>query len=123
MSSQTGSALKRATERRHRRHPRYRCEFPVAIILFSGNEHQRLDGHCRDLSEAGVGVLIAAELVLGEVADVAFSLPDMPRSWDLRAVLRHRRGFHYGFEFIALSDQQSKDLAAYVAGRERVDSE
>jgi hypothetical protein len=123
MSSQPGKALKSSSGRRLRRHPRYRSEFPVGVILFSGQEHHRLAGHCRDLSEGGIGVLIAEDLALGEVASLAFSLPGRPQPWDLRAVLRHRRGYHYGFEFIALDDQQSKDLAGYVTGLERIDSD
>lgn len=123
MSSEPAKALYRNAARRLRRHPRYRSEFPVTVILFSGKDHQRLAAHCRDLSEGGMGLLIAAELRLGEVASLAFSLPDMSQSWDVRAVLRHRRGYHYGFEFIALPDQLSKNLAAYFPGRERVDSD
>ena len=122
MSSQPGKAPNRATERRQRRHPRYRSDFPVTVTLFSGKGHLRLGGRCRDLSEGGIGVLIAAELTLGEVAALAFSLPAMPQPWAVRAVLRHRRGYHYGFEFLSLSEPDAKALAGYVQGLERIDS-
>ncbi|HKI25102.1 MAG TPA: PilZ domain-containing protein [Candidatus Sulfotelmatobacter sp.] len=120
MSPQPGKAFAR-TARRRRRHPRYRAEFPVAVTLFSGEEHHRLDAHCRDLSAAGIGVLVASELNLGEVASLAFSLGDHP--WEVQAVLRHRRGYHYGFEFLSLSQQQIAALAAYLSGLERADSD
>jgi hypothetical protein len=76
-----------------------------------------------DLAEAGIGVLIAAELSLGEVATLAFSIPGRPESWDVQAVLRHRRGYHYGFEFLSLSDQQGKILLGFLPGLERADSD
>ena len=122
MSSQPGKALKRETERRRRRHPRYRSEFPVTVTVLSGQERQQFDAHCRDLSEAGIGALVAAEFTLGEVVSLAFSLPGAPQSWEVRAVLRHRRGYHYGFEFLALSDQQGEALAEYLPGLDRADS-
>lgn len=76
-----------------------------------------------DLAEAGIGVLIAADLNLGEVATLAFAIPGRPEAWDVRAVLRHRRGYHYGFEFLSLSEQQGKILLAYLPGLERADSD
>lgn len=122
MSSQPGKAQKRATERRQRRFPRYRFEFPITLNVFSGAEHQSLQAHCRDLSTAGIGILLAAELPLGEVVALAFSVPGL-ESRTVRAVLRQRRGYHYGFEFLSLSDQQAKALAEYLPTLERTDAE
>lgn len=121
MPAQPANALKTQRERRQRRYARYRVEFPVAIMLFSGQERHRLDAHCRDLSEAGIGVLIAAELAIGDVAALTFTLPGAAEPWDVRAVLRHRRGYQYGFEFLSLSDQQTQTLLGYLPGLERAD--
>jgi c-di-GMP-binding flagellar brake protein YcgR len=123
MSAHPGKARKRVLERRQRRYPRYRAEFPVTLTLFSGNEHKHLDGHCRDLSQAGIGVLIASELAVGEVMSLSFTLPGVPEPWNLRAVLRCRRGYHYGFEFLSLSAQQLNTLAEHVSNLERADSD
>jgi c-di-GMP-binding flagellar brake protein YcgR len=123
MSAQPGKAPNRAPQRRQRRYPRYRSEFPVTVTLFSGEEHERLDAHCRDLSQGGIGVLIAADLTLGEVASLAFALPHIAEPWDVRAVLRCRRGYQYGFEFLSLSEQQSKTLAGYFPRLERSDAD
>jgi c-di-GMP-binding flagellar brake protein YcgR len=121
--SAPGKALKRALDRCQRRHPRYRAEFPVVVTLLSAGERQRLNGHCRDVSQAGMGVLIAAELELGEVVTLAFSLPQLRDSWEVRAVIRHRRSFHYGFEFLALSDNQDQALIGYLRELDRADSD
>jgi c-di-GMP-binding flagellar brake protein YcgR len=123
MSSTPGKALSGAPDRRRRRRPRYRCEFPVVISLFSGEEHQQQRAHCRDISEEGMGLLVAADLPLGDVASLSFSLPGVLQPWDVRAVLRHRRGYHYGFEFVALSERQAKMLKSYLEDLERADSE
>jgi len=123
MSSKPQKAQNRVSERRQRRYPRYRAEFPVTVTLFSGQERESLDAHCRDISEAGIGVLIAADLPLGDVASLAFSIPGTPERIDVRAVLRCRRGYQYGFEFLSLSSQQGKVLADYVPGLERADSD
>jgi c-di-GMP-binding flagellar brake protein YcgR len=86
-----------------------------------------MEAYCRDLSAAGIGVLLAAEVALGEVVGLRFSVPGLSApgldSWDVRAVLRHRRGYHYGFEFLSLSDQQGKALAGYLSGLDRADSD
>jgi c-di-GMP-binding flagellar brake protein YcgR len=123
MSPQPGKAPNRVSARRQRRYPRYRSEFPVTVTLFSGQHHERLDAHCRDLSQGGIGVLIAADLTVGEVASLTFSLPNLPDSWNVRAVIRCRRGYQYGFEFLSLSQQQSKALTGYFPALERSDSD
>jgi hypothetical protein len=123
MSSQSGKALKARAERRQRRHPRYRIEFPVTVILLSEGGHRRIDAHGHDLSEAGIGMLIAAELKLGEVAALSFALPGSPQEWKLRAVLRHRRGYHYGFEFLSVRPEEASFLAGYLPKLEREDND
>jgi c-di-GMP-binding flagellar brake protein YcgR len=123
MSSQPVKTPNRVSTRRQRRYPRYRSEFPVTVTLFSGQNHERLDAHCRDLSQGGIGVLVAADLAVGEVASLTFSLPSLPDSWNVRAVLRCRRGYQYGFEFLSLSQQQSKALAGYFPALERSDAD
>ena len=121
MTPQAVKAARRAPERRQRRYPRYRAEFAVTLTLLSSEGRQSLDAHCKDLSVAGIGVLIAEELNLGEVVALAFSPPGSSDPWELRAVLRHRRGYHYGFEFLSLSDQQGEVLREHLPRLERAD--
>ena len=121
MTPQAVKAVKRASARLQRRHPRYRSEFPVTLTLLSSEGRLSLDAHCRDLSIAGIGVLIAEELNVGEVVVLAFALPGSREPWELRAVLRHRRGYHYGFEFLSLSEQQSNALNGYLPNLTRAD--
>jgi c-di-GMP-binding flagellar brake protein YcgR len=108
-------------DRRRRRHPRYRGDFRVTVSYLLGNDYQKIEGHCRDLSEAGIGILLAAELNGGEVAGLSFSLPGAALPWEVRAVVRYRRGYHYGFEFLALKGEQKEALRNYVEGLEPSD--
>jgi hypothetical protein len=118
-ASNPKSAIKQ-TDRRQRRHPRYRGEFGVAVTVLLGNHYERLEGYCKDLSEAGIGILLAAEVNVGEVAGLSFTLPgDAP--WEIRAVLRFRRGYHYGFEFLSLSTELQESLKNYLKSLARID--
>ena len=121
MSSQPAKATTSAPDRRRRRYPRYRCDFVVVVTLLNGKNYQKLNAHCKDLSEAGMGTIVAAELTSGEVVSLSFSLPGSGDLWELRAVLRHRRGYHYGFEFLSLSQERSDVLKTFIQSRERVD--
>lgn len=86
-----------------------------------GNQYQKLEGHCRDLSEAGIGILLATEMNAGEVAGLTFSLPGSAVPWQVRAVVRYRRGYQYGFEFLSLTGEQQASLNRYFNGLEPID--
>jgi c-di-GMP-binding flagellar brake protein YcgR len=107
-SSDPKQAIKRL-DRRRRRHTRYRSDFRISVSHL-GDEYQKVEGHCRDLSAAGIGILLAADLNDGEVVSLKFLLPGAAVVWDVRAVVRYRRGYQYGFEFLSLSRDQREAL-------------
>jgi predicted GNAT superfamily acetyltransferase len=86
-----------------------------------GDRYQKLEGRCRDLSAAGIGIILAAELNGGEVVGLSFALPGAALTWDVRAVVRHRRGFQYGFEFLSLIDKQRDLLESSLKGLDPID--
>jgi len=106
-------------DRRRRKHPRYRVDFRVNVSYFEAERFSKLEAHGRDLSEAGIGILLAAELKSGEVVNLNFSLSDV--ACELRAVVRYRQGYHYGFEFLSLSREQQDSLRAYLKDLPAVD--
>ena len=85
------------------------------------NQYQKLEGHCRDLSKAGIGILLAAELNTGEVVGMTFLVPGAADPREVRAVLRYRRGYQYGFEFLSLTGGQQESLTNYFQGRAPMD--
>jgi hypothetical protein len=121
MSASTLKPAKKQLDRRRRRHPRYHADFRVTVSYLLGNHYQKLEGHCRDLSEAGIGILLATEMNVGEVVGLNFSLPGSPLSWQVRAVVRYRRGYQYGFEFLSLTEEQQTLLDNYFDGLEPID--
>src|SRR5580658_1207174 len=118
MSASTPKPASKQIDRRRRRHPRYSVDFRVAVSYLLDNHYQKLEGHCRDLAEAGIGILLAAELNSGEVAGLSFLLPGSAIPWEVRAVVRYRRGYQYGFEFLLLSSEQQELLRSYIKGLE-----
>jgi len=121
MPASTPKPAANQSARRRRRHPRYSADFRVTVSYLLENQYHNLEGHCRDLAEAGIGILLAAELNGGEVAAFNFLLPGSDLPWEVRAVVRYRRGYHYGFEFLSLTEQQRETLDSYLKGLEPID--
>jgi hypothetical protein len=107
-------------DRRRRRHPRYRSDFRVSVRHLV-DEYQKLEAHCRDLSAGGIGILLGAELGKGEVVGLSFLLPEATVSWDVMAVVRYRRGYQYGFEFLSLTPEQRTELETCLKTLEPAD--
>ncbi len=106
------SAKSAMFDRRRRKTQRYLVNFPVVVVSLSDNGYVHLQGNSQDLSEAGMGVLLAADILLGEVVTLGFTLP--PVQFDLRAVVRHRRACRYGLEFLGLTTDQKERLTEFV---------
>jgi hypothetical protein len=52
---------------------------------------------------------------------LGFLLPGEAVGFDVRAVVRHRRGYQYGFEFLSLSPEQRDLLERFFQGLQPVD--
>jgi hypothetical protein len=121
MPASTPKPATSQVNRRRRRHPRYTADFRVTVSYLLENKYQNIVGHCRDLAEAGIGILLAAELNNGEVTGLNFLIPGDARPWAVRAVVRYRRGYHYGFEFLSLTDEQQQSLKNHLKGLKPAD--
>jgi c-di-GMP-binding flagellar brake protein YcgR len=121
MTAPTRKPLADPLDRRRRRHPRYRADFQVTAIYLAANQYRKFEGHCSDLSESGLGMLLATDVNNGEVVGLSFSLPGSTAIWEMRAVVRYRRGYHYGFEFLSLTTEQRESLKTYLNGLEPAD--
>ena len=121
MCAQPARAFLNTPGRRLRRNARYRSSFPVLVTLLVAGRYQTLETHCKDVSKAGLGVMVAAEIASGEVVSLHFTLPGLNDPWEVRGVLRHRRGYHYGFEFLSLGTERGAALKQFIQGLERAD--
>lgn len=121
MSSSKAKPAMKSRDLRRRRHERYRADFRVTVSHLLGDEYQNVEGHCRDLSEAGMGIILAAELQRGDVVNLKFALPGSELRWELRAVVRYCQGCQYGFEFLSLPDESRKLIENHVKNLDPVD--
>jgi c-di-GMP-binding flagellar brake protein YcgR len=121
MTAPSRKTIPEPIDRRRRRHPRYRADFQVVANYLAGNQYKKFEGHCNDLSESGLGMLLATDISNGEVVGLNFSLPGSAFGWQLRAVVRYRRGYHYGFEFLSLTAEQRDSLKTYLGGLQPAD--
>ncbi len=65
-----------------------------------------LDGHTKDICEAGLGVVLAHPVIPGKVVKV--EMPNIYKSATmvLNAVVRHQDKHHHGLEFVSITEAQ-----------------
>jgi hypothetical protein len=73
-------------------------------IVIRGNEV--LHGRTKDLGEGGVGATIPGSIEIGEIVAVEFQLPLHPEPLRMKAEVRYRQGFQYGFRFLHATEQE-----------------
>jgi TonB family protein len=89
-----------------RRIPRYGVHLPLDVIVLRSGIPDKVPGRSVDLSESGVAVILAAELVKGEVVGVELLLPEQAELLRWRAVVRYQDRLRCGMEFSGLSAEQ-----------------
>lgn len=65
-----------------------------------------LHGRTKNLAEGGMAATVAGEMPMGELVELEFRLPDASEPLVLRAEVRYRQGFQYGFKFLPPSNEQ-----------------
>jgi PilZ domain len=93
-----------------RRFPRYAIDLRMQVTMFQGGEFLNCWGRSTELGEDGIGATLTGELQSGETVSLEIPLPLSPYPLKVRAIVRFRRGLHYGFEFLALNGSQRETL-------------
>jgi hypothetical protein len=93
----------------HKQHPwtkpRAHTRFLLDLrLVVKGKDTQH--GRTKDIAEGGLGATIPGEIEIGEVVGLEFQLPEIPEPLKLKAEVRYRRGFQYGFRFLNATEQQ-----------------
>ena len=93
-----------------RRHERRQWYSEVRVV----EGRNILEGHARDICEAGLGVVLSRPV--GKGRSVKVELPRIYRSATmvLNAIVRYQAEHTHGLEFIALSDVQQQILRQLV---------
>jgi len=115
MSAAASPALEKAQRRNSPRHP---IDVPLDVILLRSGVPENLPGRCTDLSEGGVGGMIAGELSVGQHVAVELRIPKVGVPVRARALVRYQGELRYGFEFVGLPVEQ-REMIRYWAYRLR----
>jgi c-di-GMP-binding flagellar brake protein YcgR len=104
-----------------RRYSRHRADFPLKATSLSEDGYNEIRGRCGDIGRGGMGTVLTAEVQAGEVVSLEFALPNSTEAFSIRAIVRYRRGFMHGLEFLGLSSAQETAISSFCANLEEVD--
>ena len=99
-----------------RRHARYRADFTVRARVLRADGYLEIAGRCSDIGHGGMGIVLTEEVASGEVLSLEFQLPGRSEVSALRAIVRYRKGFTHGVEFLGLSPEQQEMVDAFCRG-------
>jgi hypothetical protein len=84
-----------------RAHPRFLLDLRLVV-----KAKQTLHGRTKDIAEGGLGATIAGDIAIGEIVELELQLPETQELLKLKAEVRYRRGFQYGFRFLHATSHQ-----------------
>jgi hypothetical protein len=111
MSAATALALEKAPRRSF---PRQSINVPLDLIALRSGVPENLPGRCTDISEAGVGAVVAGQLVPGQQVAVELRLPNVGVPVRARALVRYQSRLRCGLEFAGLSVEQREMIRYFV---------
>jgi hypothetical protein len=88
-----------------RRHPRFKVEVDIRVYP---HDSAVVRGHTVDISESGIAAMLTAEVPIGEVVRLEFTLP--AGEVEVYAMVRQRSAFRYGFQFV--QSPEAEDIIA-----------
>jgi hypothetical protein len=90
--------------------PRFLLDIRVVI-----RSKETMHGRTRDLGQGGLGATIPGELKLREIVELEFQPPESTDSLRLKAEVRYRQGFQYGFRFLHATENQKEIIRRATA--------
>ena len=109
MSAGASLALKNESRRTHVRHD---IRIPMDVIVLRSGVPENIPGRCLDVSEGGVGVVVAGAFAPGQEIGVEMRLPNVAPPFQTRARVRHQGALRCGLEFVGLSKDQ-REMITY----------
>jgi PilZ domain len=99
-----------STEKRNRRWPRLHLDVPIRVIVHRVDKTRVIVGRGNELSEGGLAVTAGVEMKPGDEAEIEFTPPYSGLPIRIRGVVRNRKGYRYGVEFLAGSDREAEQV-------------
>ncbi len=94
-----------------RRFPRYRLNVPVRAVVEKTEKVVIVQGRGDELNEGGMSIFAGVEVPVGGHLAVEFTPPYSGTPIRVRCVVRDRRGYNYGVEFLLESDSDHERVA------------
>src|SRR6202795_5383749 len=101
-------------ETRERGFPRHPVNVTLDLIALRSGAPENFPGRCTDISEAGVGAVVAGELTAGQQVAVELRLPNVGVPVRARALVRYQSRLRCGLEFVGLSVEQREMIRYWV---------
>lgn len=98
-----------------RRRQRLLLNIPVCLIVEKPEKTLLVDARFRDVSQDGVAIFAGTELNVDSEIQLEFTPPFNSRSLRVRAVVRNRRGYVYGLEFLPRDSEEEETLLKLTA--------
>jgi len=88
-----------------RAHSRYLLDQRLVVWA-----NETLHGRTKDIAEGGLGATIPGNIDVGDIVQLELQLPGAPEPLKLKAEVRYRHGFQYGFRFLNATNQQKEAI-------------
>src|SRR5205085_9037354 len=95
--------------------PRYRTNIPLDVTALQSGVPHTIPGRCADLSETGIGALIAGELIPEQSVAVELRLPNVGLPVRARAQVRYQEHLRCGLQFVGLSAEQREKIRYWAS--------
>jgi PilZ domain len=99
-----------AGQQKERRFPRFNVDMRVQAQVFRAGSLSTAWGRSWEMGEDGMSGTLTGEMEPGDVVSLEFTLPHSREPMKVRAVVRHRTGYRYGFEFLTVTDAQREQM-------------
>jgi c-di-GMP-binding flagellar brake protein YcgR len=86
-----------------RAHSRYLLDLRIVV-----RTKETFIGRTKDIAEGGVGATIPSEIGIGEIVELELQLSEANELLKIKAEVRYRHGFQYGFQFVQITEQQKE---------------
>jgi hypothetical protein len=116
MNTFSPNPTERAEIERRRKFPRYRVNLPTIVTFLGHAGYVTVEGHCTELAEGGLGVMVSAELEIGEIVSLKLWIPNLKEPLALRAVVRRQAGLLNGLEFVSILPDQREAIRTFCSG-------
>jgi len=93
-----------------RRFSRYPIDIALDLIALQSGIPNNMPGRCTDLSEAGLGAVVAGTLIAGQSVAIELRLPNVGVPVRARAQVRYQDRLRCGLQFVGLSVEQREKI-------------